>query len=102
MRMRMIEPDDVESAVSRLTSRIDVAFRREKKSIGIVGNILDADRFDDFGVRAEQDAAALGRQCVTRVRGNLVQHGVLDADDYNASTTIAMPIPPPMQSDATP
>ena len=102
MGMRVVKTDDIESSVSGVPSRVDVTFRREKKSIWIVGNILDADGFDDFHVRAEQDAAALGWQCIARVRGNLVQHASSDADDYNASTIIAMPIPPPMQSEATP
>ena len=102
MGMRVVKADDLESPVSRVPPRVDVTFRREKKSIRVVGNILDANRFDDVRVRAEQDTAALGRQSVARVRGHLIQHGSLDADDYNASTTMAMPIPPPMQSDATP
>ena len=102
MWMRMVKADNIESAVSRVPPRVDVAFWREKKSIRVVGNILDANRFDDVRIRAEQDTAALGRKRLACVRGHFVQHRSLDADDYNASTVIAMPIPPPMQSDATP
>jgi hypothetical protein len=33
---------------------------------------------------------------------DVLEHGWRDSNGYSASTTIAMPIPPPMQSDATP
>ena len=102
MGMRVVKAHDLESPVSRVPPRVDVTFRRQKKSIRIVGNILDANRFDDVRIRAEQDAAALGRERLACVRGHFVQHGSPDADDYNASTVIAIPIPPPMQSEATP
>ena len=100
--MRVVKAEDLEPAVSRVPSCVDVTFRREEKSIRIVRNILDANRFDDFRTRAEQDAAALCRKRLACVCGHFVEHRSLDADDYNASTVIAMPIPPPIQSDATP
>jgi hypothetical protein len=36
------------------------------------------------------------------VRGDLVEHCRHDTNGYSASTANAMPMPPPMHSDATP
>jgi hypothetical protein len=36
------------------------------------------------------------------MRGDVVNHRSRNADRYNASTATAIPMPPPMQSEATP
>jgi hypothetical protein len=52
--------------------------------------------------RSEQKPAALPGRGEPRVRVDLVEHRLPDADGYCASTAMAMPMPPPMHSDATP
>ena len=102
MRMRMREADDGQTAIARLAARVDVRGRLDHKAIRIVRRVRCAHRFDDRRVDAEQQAAALGRQRVAGVVDDGIERRSGDANGYNASTTMAMPIPPPMHSDATP
>ena len=102
MRMRVVEADHVEATKSRGAPGVDVRFRIQRIPVGIVRQVVGADRFDDLFRTADQDAAALGRQRVVRMGGDLVERVARDPDGYNASTAIAMPMPPPMHKDATP
>ena len=98
----MIEADDVEAACPRSAQRVDVSLRVEEELVGVVRDVLDANGFDDRGVCADQDAAALDRKRVARVFGDGLQRRSGDPGVYDASTAIAMPMPPPMHSPATP
>ena len=50
---------------------------------------------------SDKDAATLARSVVTSVCAHIVQH-LLDDRDHSASTTMAIPMPPPMHRAATP
>ena len=78
------------------------AFGSSWYRLGSSDRLRGADGFDDLVGAADQDAAALGRQRVARVSGDLIEHGARESNGYNASTAIAMPIPPPMHNAATP
>ncbi len=101
--MRVVEPDDRETTGARATPRVDVRSGIDQKTTrGIVGQVRAAHGIDNGCRRAEKNAAAFVGRGRTGVRGNLGQHGRRDANGYEASTTIAMPMPPPMHNDATP
>src|SRR5215831_8650144 len=103
--MRVIEAHHLESAGSGLSTGIDVRFGIDQKSCRALGQVCSSHGLADVIRGPEQDAAALTRPTFCRVR----DHGVGNrrshrhrAKDYNASTAIAMPMPPPMHKDATP
>ena len=79
-----------------------MGFRIHRVPVGIVRQVGGADRFDNLVRTADQDAAALGRQGVVRVSGDLAEDVRPESNGYNASTAIAIPIPPPMHNAATP
>src|SRR5215831_2163795 len=103
--MRVIEADNPESPGAGLSPGIDVRFGIDQKSCRALGQIRGSHGLADVIPGPEQDAAALTRPTFGRVR----DHGVGNrrshrhrAMGYNASTAIAMPMPPPMHNDATP
>ena len=99
----MVEADHGQTAVSRVAPGVDVGLWVDHEvPRGILGEVARANRFQDLGRGADQHAAAFRGQRVARMRRDLVPHLPRDAYRYNASTAMAMPIPPPMQSDATP
>ena len=102
MRMRVVEADHLEAAISRGAPRVYMGFWIQLIPVGIVRQVAGADGLDDFVGATDQDAAALGRQRVVRMGGDLIEHVARDPDGYNASTAIAMPMPPPMHNAATP
>ena len=64
------------------------------------------DGLDNLFFPPDEDTAALAWGIASRVRDHRCHDACRAADvphaDYSASTAIAMPMPPPMQSDATP
>ena len=102
MRVRVVKPDDLKAALPRRTPCIDVAFRVQAVPVGVFREIAGADGLDDVVVGAKQHAAALSGQGLARVSGNRVDHVACEPEAYNASTAIAMPMPPPMHNAATP
>ena len=102
MWMRVVEADHVEAADPRGAPGVDVGFRIQRVPVGIVRQVGGADRFDDLVRTADQDAAALGRQRVVGVSRDLAEDVAPESNRYNASTAIAIPIPPPMHNAATP
>jgi hypothetical protein len=104
MRVRVIEANDLEAALPGRPPRIDVALRIQVVPAGVIREITSPDGLDDLAGDAQQDAAALGGQGLTRVRGDLDDHGARESNGsrYNVSTAIAIPMPPPMHSAATP
>jgi hypothetical protein len=104
MRVRVVEADDFKAALSRRPPCVDVAFRIEPVPIGIFREIDGPDGFDDFAAGAQQHTAAFGGQGFAGMRGDLVHHEARESNTrcYNASTAIAMPMPPPTHSAATP
>lgn len=102
VRMRVVETDDLEAATARRAPGVDVLLRIDDEPVRIVREVAGADRLDDRLAAAEQDAAAFGRRRLARVREDVVERVPRDRDRYSASTAIAMPIPPPMHSAATP
>ena len=102
MRVRVVKPDDIKAALPRCTPCIDVVLGIQAVPVGVLREIAGPDGFDDFAVSAQQHTAALGGQGLARVSSDLVDHEACEAKAYNASTAIAMPMPPPMHSAATP
>ena len=105
MGMRVIEPEHREAPDSRCPACVDVALGIEDKPVGVVGDIAHTDRFDDLNNlawAADQHTAAFAGKRVVRMSADLVERRPRDANGYNASTTMAMPMPPPMQREATP
>src|SRR5262245_2785395 len=98
--MRMVKPDDIEAACARLASPIDVILRVDFKSRRTRGDISCASRFDDRFSAPEQEAAAFRRRSLARVRDDLLDRRA--GNRHRDSIAIAIPIPPPMHSDATP
>ena len=99
----MVEADDGEAAGAGAPPRVEMRSGIDQEAArGIVGKVRAPDGVDDRGRRAEQQAAALVGRGHPGVRGNLSQHRRHDANGYRASTANAMPMPPPMHSDATP
>ena len=98
--MRMVEADDSYVSCSRVPPGVDVILRIDQESVEARREVAGPADLG-HGVRgSKQKAAALGRCALARVGDDGVEHG--STDDHNASTTIAMPMPPPMHSEATP
>jgi len=96
----MIEPDDVESARACLPPGVEVILRIDQKSILVRREIAGpAGVRDHIGV-SQKHAATLGRRRLTCMGHGGVEDGL--AHDHSASTTIAMPMPPPIHRAATP
>ena len=74
----------------------------EEPARRIVRDVRTANGFEDLFCVSDEEAAALERQRRPGVRRDVLERGRRDSDGYKASTAMAMPIPPPMQSDATP
>jgi hypothetical protein len=100
--MRVIEADDVESATPRLAASGDVFGRIQLVPMWIVGDVADSCGVDDLLSAAEQQAAAFSWKRVLCMRRDGIEDDPRNPDGYSASTTIAIPIPPPMQSEARP
>ena len=98
----MIKPEHFEAAAARLASRLDMRLRFDEEPVRIVRRVWRPNGLGNRRAAAEQEPAALGRLRLARVRDDFIERGADDPDRYNASTAIAIPIPPPMQSDATP
>ena len=102
MRVRVVKPDDIKAALPRRTPCMEVRPGIQAVPVGVLRQIARADDLDDLVVSAQQHAAALGGQRLARVSGNLVDHEACEPEAYNASTAIAMPMPPPTHNAATP
>ena len=102
MRVRVIKADHLEVPAARLATRLDVRLRFDEEPVRIVGRVRRPYGFGDRRGAAEQEAAALGGPRLAGVAHDVIERCSDDPDRYNASTVIAIPIPPPTQSDATP
>src|SRR5215831_4797897 len=98
--MRVVEADHFEPGGAGLTASADVVVRIDQESGRALRKIRRADRGDDRVRRADKDPAALER----RGLAGMSDDGVADGprEDHSVSTIIAMPMPPPMHSAATP
>lgn len=101
--MRVVEADDGEAARAGVAPGVNVGPRIDQETPRRIGReVRRSDRLADLVGGADEYAAALTRQRRAGVFGDLVERGRRNPNGYNASTAIAIPIPPPMQSDATP
>src|ERR1700730_8475075 len=98
----MVEADHGKAALARLPARGDVGLRLDEDPVWIVRPVRRGHRFRDHRIVPEQEATAFGRLRVPRVADDQVERAAGDSNRYKASTAMAMPIPPPMQSDAIP
>ena len=96
-RMRVIKADHFEPALPRRAPGLEMILGvHEKARRRLFRDVASADRFDDLISPAEQQPAAFVGRRLSRMRDDDAQPG------HNASIAIAMPMPPPIQSDATP
>ena len=113
--MRVIEPENLQPAFPRVATAGNVVFGVDQEPVRLPGNITSPDRLDHRIAAAYEKSAAFDRRRVPRVGEHVSQHvrreccGQLSSDFVlppgscqSTSTVTAMPIPPPMQSDATP
>jgi len=99
----MIEADDAESARAGVPPRVDVRYWIHEKVVdGVAGQVHARHRLHDFAPGADEQTTAFGRRRRAGVGGNRIQRGPGDPQRYNDSTIMAMPMPPPIQSDAAP
>jgi hypothetical protein len=118
-RMRMIEPDDSRAELPRAANGGEMVSGVEQIfAPGIVGHVASADDVRHLRRRPEHHPATLQRCFVPRVRDDRVERRPLQqnhnrlrpgtddqrpqTNDYRRSTAIAIPMPPPMHSEATP
>ena len=102
MRVGMIETEHRKSALACLAPRGDMCGRLNEETVRIVRHIRRPHSLGNRGVGADQQTAAFRRQRLARVIDDGVERGAGDPNGYNASTAIAIPMPPPTQSAATP
>lgn len=101
--MRVVEPHDLETEIARVTPRGNMSFGIDQETPGrVVGQVRGGDRADDVGGCADQHPAAFVGQRRQGVRADPVEGRSSETNRYKASTAMAIPIPPPIQSDATP
>ena len=101
--MRMVKTHDAEAAAPGFSTGVEmILWIDDETASGLVSEIAGANGCLDVGRGAEQHATAFFRQDVAGVRRDRLEYGQSDGYGYKASTAIAMPIPPPMQSEATP
>ena len=102
MWMRVVEADHIQTAVSGGPPRVDVTLGIELEPMKVASNVGDSHSFGDLLPSSNQDAAAFGGQSVAGVQTDRIERRSCNSDGYNASTSIAIPMPPPMHNEATP
>ena len=100
MRVRVVEPHDSQTACAGFSARVDVIFGVDQKPVPVDRTVASPSRLGDDLVTSKQNPAALRRRSLPRVGNGGVERG--PTQNHSASTTIAMPMPPPMHNDATP
>jgi hypothetical protein len=101
----VIEADDVEPALAGRAQRREVIGRVDQKSRRrLVSEVPRPHRRDHLSAAAQQQAATLIGRRLPGVKDDRVSYFRLRTSYFlqMASTAMAIPIPPPMQSDATP
>ena len=105
MRMRVIEADDLESTFAGCSPSVEVIFGvHQEPHCRIVGDVARPRRLGNGAAAAQQQAAALVRRRFPCVRHDLTDDFIIHNGQLTIHTSIAIaiPIPPPMQSEATP
>ena len=118
--MGVIETHDLEPAPAGASKRVEMILRVDKEPRRHrVRDVARGDRLADEGRRPNQEPAALPRRLIPGVGDNVSKRSARELNvsfnrayelqipdsripDYSASMTIAMPMPPPMQSEAIP
>src|SRR5215467_9273087 len=98
--MRVIESQDGQTACAGFSPRVDVIFGVDQKPVLVDRTVAGPSRLADELATSKQNPAALRRRSLARVGNGGVERGPIQ--NHSASTTIAMPMPPPMHKDATP
>lgn len=98
----MVKAEYGEPSFPRIAPRGEVRGRLDHEAIRVVRDIRHPYSFGDRTGGAEQQPTAFRRKRGARVIDDRVERGAGDSDGYNASTAIAIPMPPPMHNDATP
>ena len=102
MRMRVVAAHDLLSNSPRgpdcgkVIGGVDVVAGRVRENVRRAAARLDLITAPD------EQAATFVRPRVTGVRDNLIEHSLANTNRHDISTTMAMPIPPPMHKLATP
>src|SRR5262245_12900027 len=100
MRMRVIKAEHLETATACAPYCVDVILRVDAEACRLLGDVTSRDRFGDAGRRSDEEAAAFAWRLADPVGDHDVER--CPRNRHSASTAIAIPIPRPMQSDATP
>ena len=116
--MRMVRADDRAALLTAAANLGEVGLGRDLVATErIGGDVLDGNGFEDRLVGADEQPAAFARMLGRGVRGDGVERRLRDRRDgcparqeirvrlaqaAGTSMTMAMPMPPPMQSAATP
>ena len=116
----MIEANDLEPAPAGVPERVEMILRvDEEPRRRRVCNVARRDRLADEGRGPNQEPAALPGRLIPGVADNVGKRSACELNasfnqafefqipnsripNYSASVTIAMPMPPPMQSEAIP
>src|SRR5712671_4235588 len=98
----MIEADDVEPPTARVAAAVDVIFGIDQEPRLVAGDIPSANRVNDLIGPADQQATAFCRRGLARVGHDFPQSAIRNPQCHSASMAMAIPMPPPMHSEATP
>ena len=104
MRMRVVEAQDLAAPGSRRPPGAYVIAGIDCEPVGIGVDVRRPHGLRNRVAGADEQSAALGRRRFARVGDDVVVRAATEhhGRNYSASTTIAMPMPPPMHSAATP
>jgi len=99
--MRVIKADDLEPAFACVPPGREVIRGIDQElRCRLFGDVPRPHGLDDLVAASKQQTAALVRRGLTRMRDDRTSY--FELRTYKLSTAMAMPMPPPMHSDATP
>ena len=96
----MVEADDVEARGAGIAAGLNVIPGIDDKPRRLVCEVARAHRLGNGARRSDEHPTALCRSGLSRMRDEGVADGA--RKNHRASIAMAMPIPPPMHSAATP
>ena len=101
--MRVVEPENLPAPDSRRPPGAYVIAGIDFEPVGVDVHVRRSYGLRNRVAITDEQAATLGRRRFSSVGDDVVVGAATEHHgSYSASTTMAMPIPPPMQSDAIP
>src|SRR4029077_20370648 len=102
-----IEADNLEAATPRVAAPLDMILRVDDEAGALlVRGVTRPHGLGHFGIAAKQQPATLGRRRLPGMRHDRIErtainaHSIFQIHDSKFWMTIAIPMPPPMQSEA--